>query len=77
MEFVKKFRFGNNTTIVIVGDYLSTECDFVPQDSYRYIYNTFINPHFSANPSFELTKNRSGLLAIIARFTLHFVITRQ
>lgn len=58
VEFVKKSRFGKNTTIVIVGDHLSTERNFIPQDSYRYIYNAFINPHFSANPSKNLTKNR-------------------
>ncbi len=59
VEFVKKSRFGNNTTIVIVGDHLSTERDFVPPNTKRYIYNAFINPRFSANPSFELVKNRS------------------
>lgn len=58
VEFVKKTRFAKNTTIVIVGDHLSTERDFIPQDSFRYIYNVFINPHFSVSPSFKLTKNR-------------------
>lgn len=58
VEFVKKSRFGKNTTIVIVGDHLSTERNFVPQETHRYIYNAFINPHFSAKPSQNLTKNR-------------------
>ena len=58
VEFVKKSRFGKNTTIVIVGDHLSTERNFVPQETHRYIYNAFINPHFSVNPSQNLTKNR-------------------
>ncbi len=58
VEFVQKSPFGKNTTIVIVGDHLSTERNFVPQETHRYIYNAFINPHFSANPSQNLTKNR-------------------
>ncbi len=58
VEFVRKSHFGKNTTIVIVGDHLTMERDFISQGTHRYIYNVFINPHFSVNPSQNLTKNR-------------------
>ncbi len=58
VEFVQKSPFGKNTTIVIVGDHLTMERDFIPQETHRYIYNAFINPHFSVNPSQKLTKKR-------------------
>ena len=59
VRFVQDSHFGKNTSIVIVGDHLSMERDFVPPNTKRYIYNAFINPRFSVNPSFELVKNRS------------------
>ncbi|MGX3011826.1 LTA synthase family protein [Helicobacter sp. 23-1044] len=58
VRFVQNSRFWENTSIVILGDHLTTERGFVPQDAFRYIYNTFINPYFSANPSRNLIKKR-------------------
>lgn len=59
VEFVKQSKFGENTTIVILGDHLTPEPDFIPQNTYRYIYNVFINPSFTQKPSKKLIKHRT------------------
>ena len=58
VRFVQDSRFGENTSIVILGDHFTMERDFIPPNANRYIYNAFINPHFSVNQSANLTKNR-------------------
>ncbi|MGX2983002.1 LTA synthase family protein [Helicobacter sp. 23-1045] len=59
VEFVKKSRFGDRTTIVILGDHLTMQPDFIPQDAHRFVYNVFINPNFSKTPTRNYVKNRS------------------
>lgn len=56
--WVQNSRFGANTTIIILGDHLSHQQFFFPQNTKRFIYNTFINPRFTQKPTIELTKNR-------------------
>lgn len=58
VEFVRKSRFGKDTTIVILGDHWNMERDFIPPNTNRYIYNVFINPTFSKNTAKNLIKNR-------------------
>ena len=58
VDFVQDSRFGENTTIIILGDHLSHQPFFFPQNTKRFIYNTFINPRFTQIPSVNLTKNR-------------------
>ena len=58
VRFVADSRFWDNTSIVILGDHFTMERGFVPPNTKQYIYNAFINPRFSVNPSANLTKNR-------------------
>lgn len=59
VKFVQNSRFGANTTIIILGDHLSMQRDFFPQDAKRFVYNAFINPRFTQKPTLERTKNRA------------------
>lgn len=58
VEFIKKSRFGKNTTIVILGDHLTMQSDFIPINTHRFVYNVFINPTFSRKPTYSYVKNR-------------------
>ena len=58
VQFVQDSRFGENTTIVILGDHLTMQPDFIPPNTHRFVYNVFINPHFSKNPTRNYVKNR-------------------
>lgn len=58
VKWVQNSRFGENTTIVILGDHLSAQQGFFPFNAKRFVYNAFINPRFSQNPRANLTKNR-------------------
>lgn len=58
VEWVQNSRFGANTTIIILGDHLSHQQFFFPQNTKRFIYNAFINPRFTQKPTPKLTKNR-------------------
>ncbi len=58
VRFVQSSRFGENTSIVILGDHLSMQRDFIPPNTHRYIYNAFINPRFSRKPTRNYVKNR-------------------
>ena len=58
IEWIKKQEFDENTTIVIVGDHLTMDSDFIAKNvnkNYnRTIYNTFINSAVTT----EKTTNR-------------------
>lgn len=56
VEFVRTSPFGENTTIVILGDHLSMKQNFFPNDTKRAIFNAFINAKFTKEP--KGTKNR-------------------
>ena len=58
VQFVENSRFGDRTTIIILGDHLSMQQFFFPQNAKRFIYNAFINPQFTQKPTLKLTKNR-------------------
>lgn len=58
IRYVQASKFGKNTTIVVVGDHLSMKEDFFPQDSKRFVFDLFINPHFSKKVNKNLVKNR-------------------
>lgn len=58
VDFVRSSRFGANTTIVILGDHLTMQPDFIPPNAHRFVYNAFINPHFSKKPTRNYVKNR-------------------
>lgn len=58
VDFVQNSKFSNNTTIVILGDHLSQQQYFFPDNAKRFIYNAFINPKFTQKPTPKLTKNR-------------------
>ena len=58
VKWVQNSRFGANTTIIILGDHLSHQQFFFPQNTKRFIYNAFINPRFTQKPTPKLTKNR-------------------
>ena len=58
VRFVQNSRFGANTTIIILGDHLSHQIFFFPDNAKRFIYNAFINPRFTQKPTIALTKNR-------------------
>ena len=58
VDFVQSSKFGKNTTIIILGDHLSMQQGFFPQNAKRFIYNAFINPQFTQKPTIGLTKNR-------------------
>ncbi|RDU58225.1 sulfatase-like hydrolase/transferase, partial [Helicobacter sp. MIT 14-3879] len=58
IAWVKKQDFYKNTTIIILGDHLSMQQNFFPDNAKRAIFNVFINPKFSKEASKELIKNR-------------------
>lgn len=58
VKWVQDSHFGANTTIIILGDHLSMQQFFFPQNAKRFIYNAFINPRFTQKPTLKLTKNR-------------------
>ena len=58
VKWVQDSHFGANTTIIILGDHLSHQQFFFPQNAKRFIYNAFINPQFTQKPTLKLTKNR-------------------
>ena len=58
VKWVQDSHFGANTTIIILGDHLSMQQFFFPQNAKRFIYNAFINPQFTQKPTLKLTKNR-------------------
>lgn len=58
VRFVQNSKFGENTTIIILGDHLSMRQGFFPHNAKRFVYNAFINPRFSVKPTIALTKNR-------------------
>lgn len=58
VDFVQKSRFGANTSIVILGDHLTMQPDFIPPNTHRFVFNAFINPHFSKKPTRNYVKNR-------------------
>ena len=59
VEWVQDSRFGENTTIIILGDHLSHQQGFFPTNAKRFVYNVFINAKFSQKPRANLTKNRT------------------
>lgn len=59
VDFVKKSHFGKNTTIVILGDHLTMQPDFIPPQTHRFVYNAFVNPRFSKKPTRNYVKNRA------------------
>lgn len=59
IDFVQKSKFGENTTIIILGDHLSMAQNTFPRGTQRFVYNAFINPKFMQKPSLKLTKNRA------------------
>lgn len=58
VKWVQDSHFGANTTIIILGDHLSHQQFFFPQNAKRFIYNAFINPRFTQKPTLKLIKNR-------------------
>ena len=58
VKWVQDSHFGDRTTIIILGDHLSHQQFFFPQNAKRFIYNAFINPQFTQKPTLKLTKNR-------------------
>ncbi|MBQ6477605.1 MAG: LTA synthase family protein [Bacilli bacterium] len=54
IEWIKKQSFYENTTIILVGDHLSMEKDYLPLDQKRRVYNLIINSPIEA----KQTKNR-------------------
>lgn len=56
--WVQRQDFYENTTIVIVGDHLSMKQNYFKENAPRFVFNIFINPSFSKNPSADLIKNR-------------------
>ncbi len=58
VRFVQNSKFGKNTTIIILGDHLSMNRKIFNAETKRFVYNAFINPQFTQNPTIALTKNR-------------------
>ena len=58
VKWVQKSRFGANTSIVILGDHLTMQPNFIPPNAHRFVYNAFINPHFSRKATHNYVKNR-------------------
>lgn len=58
VRFVQNSKFGENTTIIILGDHLSMNHKIFNAETKRFIYNAFINPQFTQKPTITLTKNR-------------------
>ncbi|MGX3011102.1 sulfatase-like hydrolase/transferase [Helicobacter sp. 23-1044] len=59
VKWVQNSRFGENTTIIILGDHLSMESKIFTPSAKRFVYNAFINAKFSQKPRANLTKNRT------------------
>lgn len=58
VAFVKNSRFGENTTIIVLGDHLNRSTMF-SWEVKRFVYNAFINPRFTREATLERTKNRA------------------
>lgn len=58
VKWVQNSHLGANTTIIILGDHLSHQQFFFPQNTKRFVYNAFINAKFTKNPTPHLTHNR-------------------
>lgn len=58
IKWVQNSKFGKDTTIILVGDHLSMQQNFFPEDSKRFVFNLFLNPSFSKKATKDLIKNR-------------------